>query len=195
MIPPPTGLEPTKDSSKPAFEPAAPVVGYEKPTRRKPREKKAFEPDLKPGASASIWLRAAIKDTVTYPWREGGWAILIPGAVLSLLFGAGRLGTVGGYITVVFSIGYLASLYFEIIARTINGEDQLPDWPPLADWDDISSQADLKFAVTALSYGPLLLYHFRLSGRVAKRLGGPGSLLLRHLLSPDGMHSRDAGQR
>lgn len=161
MIPPPTGLEPTKGSSKPAFEPAAPVVGYEKPTRRKPREKKPFDPDLEPGSPAIPWVRAVIKDAITYPWRDSGWAIIISGAVLSLLLGIGHFGSGPGYFTVIFSLGYFAALYFDVIARTMNGEDTMPDWPSLSDWkDDISSNANLKLGVAALSYGPLLIYHF-----------------------------------
>lgn len=161
MIPPPTGFEVPAGPPTPAFEPAPLVVGHRTKASVVERVKSGTpDPSLESGAPLLNWMVAVLKDASTYPWREQGWAILIPGAVLAVILGIGGNAPGLGVYAVAFSLGLIGGLYFKIIGTTIGGDDQMPDWPSLFNWSDMVASAGQVAGASLASYGPLVVYAF-----------------------------------
>jgi hypothetical protein len=94
-----------------------------------------------------------------YPLSKDGWAILIPGGVMAILLSIGSLAPVIGLVAVIFSAGYFASYYSDIISSSINGDENPPDWPVISNFmEDIVGPAFMMMGVALISFSPTLLY-------------------------------------
>lgn len=187
VIPPPTGLEPRKEAETTITGGSLPppsgvervdnagearieagqsplVVGLPASQAQLPLSRAAESVDHEWALTddtlpSGDWAFAALKDAATYPWREEGWAVLIPGVVMAVVLTIGSLAPLIGVVAAVFFIGYLGKLYLEIISSTINGSNSLPAWPEVTSWsDDISSTARQIVGAALISYAPSLLY-------------------------------------
>lgn len=111
-----------------------------------------------------------------YPLSKDGWAILIPGGIMALLLSIGSLAPVIGLVAAIFSAGYFASYYSDIIASSINGDENPPDWPVVSNFvEDILWPALAMAGVALISFSPTFLYSLY-AGKMASS-GIIGSLL------------------
>lgn len=111
-----------------------------------------------------------------YPLSKDGWAILIPGGIMALLLSISSLAPVIGFVAAIFSAGYFASYYSEIIASSINGDESPPDWPVVSNFvEDILWPALAMAAVAVISFFPTFLYSLY-AGKMASS-GFIGTLL------------------
>ena len=78
------------------------------------------------------------KDVVAYPFRNGGWAMILLGAIFAEIMDFASRAPIFGIVAAVFSAGYFAAFYFNIISSTITGHDACPEWPGVTNFmDDI----------------------------------------------------------
>lgn len=103
----------------------------------------------------SFW--AALPGAFVYPFRDGGWMMLLYGGVFSLLVGVGSFLPLFGLIPVLWFGGYLVNYFMTVVNASANGEDDLPHWPP---WTDVwASSIGPLLRVTvlwAVAFGPFL---------------------------------------
>jgi hypothetical protein len=77
-------------------------------------------------------------DAITYPFRQGGWLMIVLGAIFAVILDLMSAVPVLGLGVALFSAGYFGSFYLQIVNSTMTGRDQLPDWPSFSSfWDDI----------------------------------------------------------
>lgn len=96
-------------------------------------------------------------DALGYPLRFGGWAVIVTGAVLSVILDITSGVPVIGLPAALFSAGFFASFYLDIVATTIAGDDGTPDWPSVSDFlDDILMPFVRVIGVTLISFGPAI---------------------------------------
>ena len=96
-----------------------------------------------------------MRDAVAYPFRKDGWAIVIPGAFLSILLGIGAIAPLFGIFAILFGVGFFAAYYFEVIETTISGKDSAPDWPGLSNLsEDVWRPAFQIVGVYLISFFP-----------------------------------------
>ncbi len=77
-------------------------------------------------------------DAFSYPVRDGGWAMILTGAVLAVVLDVAMFVPMLGLAVAVFSAGYFSGLYLDIVGSTMTGNDRMPDWPSFTDFmDDI----------------------------------------------------------
>lgn len=111
-----------------------------------------------------------------YPLSQEGRSILIPGCILAVLLMIGGFAPAIGFFATLFSAGYFASYYLDIIASTINGDENPPDWPVISDFaEDILWPALAMTALGVISFCPTFLYSLY-AGKIASD-GIIGSLL------------------
>ena len=102
--------------------------------------------------------RSMLVDTLTYPVRSGGLLMIAIGAGFSILMSIGALGGILGVVAFAFGGGFFASYYLDIINTTVNGSDDVPDWPSISDFmDDIVSPLLKTMGVSLICGLPLLL--------------------------------------
>ena len=75
-------------------------------------------------------------DAMGYPFRFGGWAMILSGAVLSVVLDFAQTIPVVGLPVGVFALGFFAGFYLDIVSTTIAGDDGVPDWPSVTDFSD-----------------------------------------------------------
>jgi len=157
-VPPPPSISPNSPG------PAHPVAGV--PQKRlldgsttgvAATEK--HDPSLDPEAGFFEWVLAVLRDAVAYPLRKDGWAILIPGAILSVLLGIGSIAPLFGIFAGLFGVGIFAAYYFEVIETTMSGRESAPDWPSLSNLsDDVWRPAFQIVGVYLISFFPGILF-------------------------------------
>ena len=147
---------------------SCPRCGTDLLTGQKPTEAATLArptPEKAKVPPATFW--AALPYAPTYPFNLKGLFILILGAVLlyivniiqSVLMAAFLLGLVAQIIVLVFTIGYVGSYMFRIIAGTAGGEQVPPSLPSLADYvEDIIIPFWQFLATFLVSFAPLILY-------------------------------------
>lgn len=108
----------------------------------------------------SFW--AALPGAFVYPFRDGGWMMLLYAGIFSGLVGVGALVPLFGLIPLLWFGGYLLNYFMEVANASANGDDDLPHWPP---WSDVwASSIGPLVRVTflwAVAFGPFFaaLYH------------------------------------
>jgi hypothetical protein len=96
-------------------------------------------------------------DALTYPFRKGGWASIVTGAVFSLLLGFLQHVPVVGIAVAVFAAGFFAGFYLDIVSTTMVGDDHVPDWPSFTEFmDDIVVPLLRVIGLVLISFGPLM---------------------------------------
>ncbi len=81
---------------------------------------------------------AMFTDAFGYPTRNGGWAMILTGAVMAVLLDVATIVPVLGLAVALFSAGYFGGFYLDIVGSTMTGNDRMPDWPSFTDFmDDI----------------------------------------------------------
>lgn len=157
-IPPPDAACATNQAPAPVTSVGIPPVAGKKKAEPAPEEPAAALDDSQPLAE---WLVAAVRDCVIYPWRKSGWAILIPGAIFSVILSIAAFAPVLGFLPLVFIMGYAAAYFFEIVGTTIGGKNELPEWPGAQNFiEDIVRPALQLIALSLISFLPSLLWAF-----------------------------------
>ena len=106
---------------------------------------------------------------LAYPFRWGGFVILLilTAGLLLLCLSIYLCGfhwssfrrTAGIYSLEIFTAGYLCTYAVTIIKACANGEDQLPYWPDIEEYNGgIYGALFLVVAAVVLSWGPLIAY-------------------------------------
>lgn len=121
------------------------------------------EPDLSAESrdedDLAAWLRSLFWDSVKFPWRKDGWTIVIPGAILGLLVGLGSFAPLFGFFPITLGVGYFGALYLDIIATTIAGKEEPPDWPEISNlYEDIVLPGLRLVGITFISFAPQLIF-------------------------------------
>lgn len=99
-------------------------------------------------------------DVLLYPLRRGGLLMLAIGAGTAILLSVGSMAPVIGVLAAFFSAGFFATFYLDIIGNTVNGSDDLPDWPDLTHfYQDLGRPFVQTMGVTLISIAPYLLTH------------------------------------
>jgi hypothetical protein len=107
-------------------------------------------------------------DALGYPLRFGGWAMIVTGAVLSVILNFTSGIPVVGLPVAIFSAGFFASFYLDIVSTTIAGDDGMPDWPSVTDFsDDILMPFLRVIGVTLLSFAPAIAVFFLMEEKTA----------------------------
>jgi hypothetical protein len=105
-----------------------------------------------------------------HPLRKDGWISIGVLAVLSVIHIVGGLAPVVGRLAQLFVAGMRSAYYFAIIASTLNGKDNPPDWPSVSDYtQDILRPCFTMFGLILLSFLPLLAWEWW-QGKDANRL-------------------------
>jgi hypothetical protein len=105
--------------------------------------------------------RSMLMDVLTYPVRSGGWLMILIGSVFWILLAIGSFAPAIGVVAAVLAWGFFATYYFDIINSTVNGNDDPPDWPDMANYrDEIVSPLLKTTGVGAISWAPLVLTFF-----------------------------------
>lgn len=162
---PPPGIPPP-DAARTTNQAPAPVTSVGIPPAA--GRKKAKPPALEDSAAAldddqplAEWLVAAVRDCVIYPWRKSGWAIMIPGAIFSVILSLAAFAPVLGFLPMVLLMGYAAAYFFDIVGTTIGGKSELPEWPGAQNFiEDIVRPALQLIALSLISFLPSLLWDF-----------------------------------
>lgn len=163
-------LPPPNFTPPPNLPPPAPV----ETVIELPRIEKAEPPPLTPAPIVDSTQSATDEEVETleserlvkmllqafkYPLSKDGRAILTPGGVIAILLSVGSLVPVIGLVAVIFSAGYFASYYSDIITSSINGDENPPDWPVISNFmEDIVGPAFMMMGVVLISFSPTLLY-------------------------------------
>lgn len=99
-----------------------------------------------------------IIDALAYPFRKGGWLMIVIGAAFSAILQIGQRAPLVGIIASIFAAGYFGSFYLSIISSTILDRDHAPDWPSFSNFlDDIISPFFRLAWLSLLSFLPLIL--------------------------------------
>jgi hypothetical protein len=100
-------------------------------------------------------------DALTYPIRRSGWIMIIAGAIFSLLLDFLQFAPLFGLLALIFSAGYFGSFYLDMIRSTMDGRDEVPDWPSFTNfWDDILLPFAKIVALVVIAFGPLIALFF-----------------------------------
>ena len=84
--------------------------------------------------------------------------ILMPGMVLGVLLVIGTFAPILGY-GAMLAMGYFSAFYINVVMSTINGANQLPDWPNVSSiYDDILYPDLQMLAASVVACSPLILY-------------------------------------
>lgn len=75
-------------------------------------------------------------DAVGYPFRFGGWAMIVTGAVFSVVLDFLQAVPVVGLPIGVFAVGFFAGFYLDMVSTTIAGDEGAPDWPSVTEFSD-----------------------------------------------------------
>jgi hypothetical protein len=141
------------------------VVKEEVPKVEAKREEPTEE--ISPEAALNEWIISVLKDAISYPTRKHGWAILVPGAVLTIAMPIVALLPILGPIICLGIFGFLAAYYLDIIGTSTNGDRALPDWPVVTNMaEDIFWPALKVIGVCFISFAPSILYSL-IQGKVA----------------------------
>jgi len=97
-------------------------------------------------------------DALVYPFKGSGWIMIGIGTVLSLLLNVASFAPLLGGAVSLCSAGYFTSFYFDIIASTVTGGEECPDWPSVSNmWDDMLRPLLQLFGAIFVSFLPLLI--------------------------------------
>lgn len=100
-------------------------------------------------------------DAFSYPFRKGGWVALLTGAGFSLVLEVGQWVPIVGIPVAVFSAGFFAAVFLRIVATTMIGDDELPDWPSVtALVDDILLPLLRVLGLGIIAFAPWLVVSF-----------------------------------
>lgn len=103
-------------------------------------------------------------DALAYPFRKGGWVLILLGAVFSAIidfFGAVPVVGIGA---ALFGAGYFGAYYLHIVSTTMVGDDHPPEWPGFTDWlSDIISPFLRLTGIAILSFWPVAVVEFTLA--------------------------------
>ena len=123
------------------------------PTLEPPLKKKTEHPH------GSLAFLAALPGVLVYPFRGGGWAAIIAGAVFFYVLNLLAVWSVLGFLVTLAVSGYLAAFMFQIVGASAAGENSVPEWPGLASpWDDILRPFLLVAATVIVSFLPAVVY-------------------------------------
>lgn len=159
-LPPPSVQPSVRGDPTPA---AAPAVGVPAPSKRKTPQPEAVEQEVSLDSAGGLaeWVVAAVRDCVAYPWRKGGWSIVIPGAIFAVLLWIGSFVPVIGVVPSLLFSGYLAAYFFDIIGATISGKDAPPEWPEISNFiEDIVRPALQVLALSIIAWLPSLAWKY-----------------------------------
>jgi hypothetical protein len=96
-------------------------------------------------------------DAFLYPIRQGGWIMIVAGALLSVILSLANHIVFVGLFAAIVSAGYFGSFYLDIVSTTMTGRKDVPEWPSFNNfWDDIFSPFCRLVFLVALSFGPLI---------------------------------------
>jgi hypothetical protein len=139
-LPPPTLAPPSLPSPLVSALPPAP------PPVVKVREKaKAVE------VSLDSWS-AMLRDSLLYPMRKDGWAVIFGAALLCSI-------PIIGAALLLCVVGFAAPYYLRVVETTIGGDDKAPDWPAVSNFmDDIAQPLVAFFFAGLLAALPYILY-------------------------------------
>jgi hypothetical protein len=102
--------------------------------------------------------RNLLLDVLTYPFRGGGWLMLLIGAGMSILLKIASIAPLIGMIAGLFSAGFFASYYLDIINNTVNDKDDPPEWPDISNFgEDIGRPLLQTLGVALISLVPYAL--------------------------------------
>jgi len=105
-----------------------------------------------------------IPDAFSYPWRNGGWIVILIGSLFACLFDLLQFVPLAGIGIGIFASGYFGSFYLLIVGSTMTGSDKLPDWPGFTSMlDDIISPFLLLMFLVLVSFLPLIAALFLLA--------------------------------
>ncbi len=94
-------------------------------------------------------------DALGYPLRNGGWIMIVIGAVFAVILDLFQLAPGVGWAVSIFAMGYFGSFYLSIVGSTMTDGDALPDWPSFTDFSDDILHPFLRLAaLLLLSFGP-----------------------------------------
>jgi hypothetical protein len=97
-------------------------------------------------------------DAVGYPIRFGGWAMIVTGAVLSVVLDFLQAVPVAGMAIGAFAFGFFCGFYLSIVSTTIAGDDGVPDWPDVTDFiDDIGWPLVRVVGLGIISFVPVIV--------------------------------------
>ena len=96
-------------------------------------------------------------DALGYPLRNGGWIMIVIGAVFAVILDLFQFAPGVGWAVSVFGMGYFGSFYLRIVGTTMTDGDALPDWPDFADFSDDILHPFLRLTgLLLLSFGPVV---------------------------------------
>jgi len=127
---------------------------------------------VKPITKPTDFFEAA-PQAFKYPFVGDGWFLLIGGFLFfgfldlsnyisrhAFTYAARAMMMRAVALTFIMGTGYLFSYLKKIIACTIEGEEQMPDWPEFAEWKEDIVVPMFQFTVIALvSFSPALLVY------------------------------------
>lgn len=109
-------------------------------------------------------LGELLKDSLVYPFRGTGWMMILMGAGLVLVFQVAAVAPVLGGIAGLLGWAYLMAFYFDVIATTVSGSDETPEWPVVSELrSDVLLPAAQIFCAWLLSLGPAFALNFLVS--------------------------------
>jgi len=93
-----------------------------------------------------------------YPFKGSGWIMVIIGAVLATLLKIKSASPFLGGAVSLYGSGYFISFYFDIIASTVTGGQECPDWPSSSNfWFGLFPPLFKFTGALVLSFLPLLI--------------------------------------
>lgn len=97
-------------------------------------------------------------DALTYPLRKGGWAMILTGAIFSLLLDVAQHVPVVGLAAAVFAAGFFAGFYLDMVSTTMAGDNHVPDWSSFTEFlDDIVMPFLRVIGLMIVSFAPWLV--------------------------------------
>lgn len=94
-------------------------------------------------------------DALSYPFRRGGWVVLLLGAIFAGLLDLFSHAPLVGFVVGIFSAGYFGAYFLSIVGTTMNGRDETPPWPGFDSFfDDILSPYFRLIVLFLVSFGP-----------------------------------------
>jgi hypothetical protein len=121
----------------------------------------------KPGAAAQDYWRS-LPGAFRFPLTANGVVALIVGAIfltvahyLMILAAVSLVGIVLSGLIDIVGIGYVTGYLMTIIERTAHGQEEAPDWPELADWQEtVLKPFGFLLGLCILGLGPHFAYHY-----------------------------------
>lgn len=105
-------------------------------------------------------------DAFGYPFRFGGWVMIVSGAVFAAVLDFLQIFPMVGLPVAVFAAGFFAGFYLDIVSTTMAGDDGVPDWPSVSDFsDDILMPFLRVIGLVLLSFAPVAVVAWLLDGK------------------------------